>query len=118
MGPFLEGKVVKYVIGYGLDITEHRAVRQRIQESEERYRMLERVSSNWVAGLDSTGNIVSINQKFLDVLQADRQQVIGRALADLLVMEKSDCWATVVYKRLSRLKPVMRRQSAGGKCAW
>nr|WP_222591868.1 response regulator [Paenibacillus xylanexedens] len=101
LGPFLEGKVVKYVIGYGLDITEHRAVRRRIQESEERYRLLERVSSNWVAGLDNRGNIVSVNHKFLDVLQADRQQVIGRALADLLVMEKSDCWATVLREVIS-----------------
>ncbi|KAA8782997.1 response regulator [Paenibacillus amylolyticus] len=101
LGPFLEGTVVKYVIGYGLDITEHRAVRRRIQESEERYRLLERVSSNWVAGLDSMGNIVSINQKFLDVLQAERQQVIGRALADLLVMEKSDCWVTVLQEVIS-----------------
>lgn len=92
LAPFLEDGVVKYVIGYGLDITEHRAVRRRIQESEERYRMLERLSANWVAGLDSAGRIVSINQKFLDVLQADRQQVIGRELVDLLVMDKSECW--------------------------
>ncbi|WP_434753101.1 response regulator [Paenibacillus amylolyticus] len=99
--PILDDGVVKYVIGYGLDITEHRAVRRRVQESEERYRVLERVSANWVAGLDSKGNIVSINQKFLDVLQADRQQVIGRALVDLLVMEKSECWFTVLQEVMS-----------------
>ncbi|MGO4532679.1 response regulator [Paenibacillus sp. 2TAF8] len=101
LGPFLEDGVVKYVIGYGLDITEHRAVRRRIQESEERYRLLERVSADWVAGLDSDGNIVSINQKFLNVLQADRHQVIGRALVDLLVMEKSECWVKVLQEVMS-----------------
>ncbi|PZT57025.1 hypothetical protein DN757_04025 [Paenibacillus silvae] len=101
LGPYVEDEVVKYVIGYGLDITEHRAVRRRVQESEERYRMLERVSANWVAGLDSRGTIVSMNQKFLDVLQADREQVIGRELGDLLVMEKVECWFTVLKNTLS-----------------
>ncbi|PYE42705.1 PAS domain S-box-containing protein [Paenibacillus barcinonensis] len=101
LGPYVEDEVVKYVIGYGLDITEHRAVRRRVQESEERYRMLERVSANWVAGLDSRGTIVSINQKFLDVLQAGSEQVIGRELGDLLVMEKSECWFAVLKNVLS-----------------
>ncbi|WP_253299177.1 PAS domain-containing hybrid sensor histidine kinase/response regulator [Paenibacillus barcinonensis] len=101
LGPYVEDEVVKYVIGYGLDITEHRAVKRRVQESEERYRMLERVSANWVAGLDSRGTIVSMNQKFLDVLQADREQVIGRELGDLLVMEKVECWFTVLKNTLS-----------------
>lgn len=98
--PLLEEGVVKYVIGYGLDITEHRAVKRRIQESEERYRTLERVSADWFVGLDNSRRIVSVNQKFLDVLGLDRQEVIGRQLEELLFIEQSENWLLIFQKAL------------------
>ncbi|WP_458464182.1 response regulator [Paenibacillus sp.] len=98
--PLREEGVVKYVMGYGLDITEHRAVKRRIQESEERYRTLERVSADWFVGLDSNRCIVSVNQKFLDVLGLDRQEVIGRQLEELLFIEQSENWLFIFQKAL------------------
>ncbi|WP_145146152.1 response regulator [Paenibacillus xylanexedens] len=98
--PLREDGVVKYVVGYGLDITEHRAVKRRIQESEERYRTLERVSGDWFVGLDSNRCIVSVNQKFLDVLGLDRQQVIGRQLEEMLFIEQLEHWLLIFQKAL------------------
>ncbi len=98
--PLLEEGVVKYVVGYGLDITEHRAVKRRIQESEERYRTLERVSADWFVGMDSNRCIVSVNQKFLDVLGLGRQEVIGRQLEELLFIEQLENWLFVFQKAL------------------
>ncbi|MEK3706397.1 response regulator [Paenibacillus sp. FSL R7-0198] len=98
--PLREEGVVKYVVGYGLDITEHRAVKRRIQESEERYRTLERVSADWFVGLDNNRCIVSVNQKFLDVLGLGRQEVIGRQLEELLFIEQLENWLFVFQKAL------------------
>lgn len=98
--PLLEEGVVKYVVGYGLDITEHRAVKRRIQESEERYRTLERVSADWLVGMDSNRYIVSVNQKFLDALALNRHEVIGRQLEDLLFIEQQDNWLFIFQKAL------------------
>ncbi|MCP1182277.1 response regulator [Paenibacillus sp. 1781tsa1] len=98
--PLREEGMVKYVIGYGLDITEHRAVKRRIQESEERYRTLERVSADWFVGMDSNRCIVSVNQKFLDVLGLGRQEVIGRQLEELLFIEQLDNWLFIFHKAL------------------
>ncbi|MEK3773711.1 response regulator [Paenibacillus sp. FSL K6-4396] len=98
--PLLEEGVVKYVVGYGLDITEHRAVKRRIQESEERYRTLERVSADWFVGLDNNRCIVSVNQKFLDVLGLGRQEVIGRQIEELLFIEQLENWLFVFQKAL------------------
>ncbi|KAA2300403.1 PAS domain S-box protein, partial [Clostridioides difficile] len=83
-----------------LDITEHRAVKRRIQESEERYRTLERVSADWFVGLDNNRYIVSVNQKFLDVLGLGRQEVIGRQLEELLFIEQLENWLFVFQKAL------------------
>lgn len=98
--PLLEEGVVKYVVGYGLDITEHRAVKRRIQESEERYRTLERVSADWFVGLDNNRCIVSVNQKFLDVLGLGRHEVIGRQIEELLFIEQLENWLFVFQKAL------------------
>lgn len=98
--PLREEGVVKYVVGYGLDITEHRAVKRRIQESEERYRTLERVSADWLVGLDNNRCIVSVNQKFLDVLGLGRQEVIGRQLEELLFIKQLENWLFVFQKAL------------------
>ncbi|MBT2287132.1 response regulator [Paenibacillus polymyxa] len=98
--PLREEGVVKYIVGYGLDITEHRAVKRRIQESEERYRTLERVSADWFVGLDRNRCIVSVNQKFLDVLGLGRQVVIGRQLEELLFIEQLENWLFVFQKAL------------------
>jgi len=98
--PLREEGVVKYVVGYGLDITEHRAVKRRIQESEERYRTLERVSADWLVGLDNNRCIVSVNQKFLDDLGLGRQEVIGRQFEDLLFIEQPENWLFVFQKAL------------------
>ncbi|MGN7411027.1 response regulator [Paenibacillus sp. SAF-068] len=98
--PLREEGVVKYVVGYGLDITEHRAVKRRIQESEERYRTLERVSADWLVGMDSNRCIVSVNQKFLDVLGLNRQEVIGRQLEELLFIEQQENWFFIFQKAL------------------
>lgn len=98
--PLREEGVVKYVVGYGLDITEHRAVKRRIQESEERYRTLERVSADWFVGMDSNRCIVSVNQKFLDVLGLGRQEVIGRQFEELLFIEQLENWLLVFQKAL------------------
>lgn len=98
--PLREEGVVKYVVGYGLDITEHRAVKRRIQESEERYRTLERASADWLVGMDRNRYIVSVNQKFLDVLGLNRQEVIGRQLEELLFIEQQDNWLFIFQKAL------------------
>lgn len=98
--PLREEGMVKYVIGYGLDITEHRAVKRRIQESEERYRTLERVSTDWFVGLDGNRCVVSVNQKFLDVLDLDRHEVMGRELEELIFIEQSANWVLSFQKVL------------------
>ncbi|PQP83310.1 hypothetical protein C0Q44_00875 [Paenibacillus sp. PCH8] len=100
LNPLREEGVVKYVIGYGLDITEHRAVKRRIQESEERYKVLERVSADWFVGFDGHQRIASVNQKFLDVLDLDKEQVIGRQLVEVLFIEKPESWTLLLQKAL------------------
>lgn len=98
--PLLEDGEVKYIIGHGLDITEHHAVKRRVQESEERYRTLERVSQDWFVGFDAEKRIVSVNQRFLDALQTSKEQVFAQRLENLITIEELENWSLLLQQSL------------------
>ncbi|MCG7377879.1 response regulator [Paenibacillus sp. ACRSA] len=98
--PLLEDGEVKYIIGHGLDITEHHAVKRRVQESEERYRTLERVSQDWFVGFDANKRIVSVNQRFLDALQTSKEQVFAQQLEHLITIEELESWSLLLQQSL------------------
>jgi len=66
------------------DLTEIQAARQKVYESEEKYRSLYENAPLSFQSLDSEGNFLDVNPMWLTTLGYDRDQVIGKWYGDFL----------------------------------
>jgi PAS domain S-box-containing protein len=60
--PVVDGPMVKYVIGFGLDITKQKEIEYHLRESESKYRDLFERSLDLIQSIDKEGNLIFINQ--------------------------------------------------------
>jgi len=93
------------VLGYYVDISEHKLVEQELRKSEERYRMIFEQSPLGIIHFDQKGVIVDCNKKFVEIMGSSREKLIGfnmlKSLRDkkmLLSVERALSGGTGYYE--------------------
>jgi len=83
--PFMntQGKPFQYV-GIRTDITERKEIEQRYKTSEERYRQLAAVSSDWVWEMDKDLKFSYMSDGFRRVFGFDPEYIMGKSREQLL----------------------------------
>lgn len=70
--------------GFVMDITERKQAEQRLQLSERRFRDLFENAPLAYQSLDIEGNIIDVNQAWLDLVGCSREQALGQFFGDLM----------------------------------
>jgi PAS domain S-box-containing protein len=78
---------VKFLIGYGLEITDNKRAQEQLQLSEKKYRDLFNYSQAWICTHDLTGRILSVNPSVYQALEYTEEEMTGRLLSDFLPVE-------------------------------
>ncbi len=68
----------------GRDITELRRIQEKNQENENRFRLLFHNAPMPYQSLDANGNILDVNEKWLQTLGYSKKEVIGRSFNDFM----------------------------------
>lgn len=79
-----------YVSGVVLvfrDVSEEYASRQRLRESESRFRALFEHAPLPFQSLDARGNFLDVNSTWLEILGYDKDEVLGRWFGDFISLE-------------------------------
>lgn len=80
---------VEFVIGTGLEITEHKAAAEALRVSEMRYRSLFEQSRDAIFITDENGDLIEANQAMLDLLGYECDDVVSRPI-ESFVAEPAD----------------------------
>ncbi len=78
---------VETVIAYGINITERKAIEQKIQRSEKKYRDLINFSYAFIITHDTDGHILSVNPSVCRTLEYAYAELIGKPLSDFMMPE-------------------------------
>ena len=74
------------IVGSARDVTRIKAIQQKLQESEDKFRNIFQSVSDGVVYVDRNGKILNINQALLDITKLKKEKIVGRN-AILLVKE-------------------------------
>ena len=74
--------------GVARDITERKRVEYALQESEADFRLLYQNAPLAYQSLDENGNLIEVNQAWLDSLGYKREEVLGRSFGDFIHPEE------------------------------
>ncbi len=94
-----EGNIVS-LWGAAQDITERKHIEMQLRESEERFQMLFNQAPLGYQSLDSEGNFLEVNQKWLDIFGYQKEEVVGKWFGDFLSPEYREAFK----KRFSLFK--------------
>lgn len=103
--PLIRDGAVVSILGYGLDISDHREVKRTVHESEERYRTLEKASQDWFIGFDAGLNVLSANPVFMSSLGLETGQAYGRRLERLLTIENAESFLAAMAEAMFQNAP-------------
>ncbi len=78
---------VEFIIGTGIDITEHRQIEEALQESEKKYRELVESANSVILRWDQNGNITFFNKYALDFFGYKEKEILGKNVMDTIVPE-------------------------------
>jgi PAS domain S-box-containing protein len=70
-----------------------------LQDSDHPYRMLVEGFPDGAATLDSAGTVLYANDRFSEILQSPREQLVGAQLLDRIAWEGRDDLALLIHKR-------------------
>jgi len=76
------GGAVEYIIGTGLDVTEHRQAEQTLRDSEARLRQIIDLVPHFVFAKDRDGRFILVNQAVADTYGCTVDELIGKTDAD------------------------------------
>jgi PAS domain S-box-containing protein len=75
---------VNYIIGVGIDVTDHRRAEVALRESEVRYKSLYNKTPVMLHSIDAQGRLISVSDYWLECMGYDRSEVIGRPSVEFL----------------------------------
>lgn len=79
-----------YVIEHLRDITKEKENRERLVESEEKFRSLVETTTDWIWEIDTEGKYVYSSPKVKDLLGYEPDEIIGKTPPDLMDGESSE----------------------------
>jgi PAS domain S-box-containing protein len=100
--PLFENDRVAEVIGFTAEITEHKRAEQALRESESRLKvLLDNLQAGVVVVDEQTHEIFDINPAALRLLNATREQVLGRKCHKFICpAEEGQCPISDLYQRV------------------
>lgn len=78
---------VKFIIGYGIDITERKKYEDQLLLSEKRYRDLFNFGQALICTHDLNGKIISVNPAVTKLLQYESEEMVGKYIYDFIPEE-------------------------------
>ena len=81
---------VSMIIGYGVNITDHRKVENQMRINEKRYRDLFNYSQALICTHDHKGVLLSVNPSICETLGYTSEEMIGKSLKDFVTQKEAD----------------------------
>lgn len=82
-----ENEEILFHEGIMRDITERRIAEDELRESEERFKMLYEKAPVGYQSLDKNGNLIDVNETWLEMMGYQKDEVIGHWFGDFLTPE-------------------------------
>lgn len=84
---FEEGKPVR-TRGIFRNVTRHREMERKLKQSEEKYRRMFKLSPEAIVFFDENGCLVEINERIVDWLDYEIDEVMGKSILELPIWDK------------------------------
>ncbi|MCP4724228.1 MAG: PAS domain S-box protein, partial [bacterium] len=70
--------------GFAIDMTKIKKAEETLRESEEKYRDLFENATDLIQSVDSSGNFIYVNRKWLETLKYSEDDIIGSGFTEIL----------------------------------
>ena len=81
---------VSYLMGMGIDITDRKRAEEALQKSNERFRNLAEITSDWIWEIDKDAFYTYVSPKIYDILGYVPEEIIGKTPFDLMPAKEAD----------------------------
>jgi PAS domain S-box-containing protein len=88
--PIQDGQLVKYVIGFGLDITKQKEIEHNLRESEGKYRDLFESSLDLIQSVDKEGKFLFYNNAWAQKLGYTAEELKDKTIFSIIDPEQMD----------------------------
>jgi PAS domain S-box-containing protein len=82
--PIVIDNEVRYMMGFGMDVTPLKMAQERFRESEERYRELFESSVDIIQSVDNQGKFIFANRAWHRIFEFDEHEILEINLFDLI----------------------------------